>query len=148
MSSNYIQELISSGALVVDVDRMNDCELFSRKQEWFLTTDRVTALAKGQEEVALQLISYVKQSVVEWHKSNPDSLTVLPESTKAFGEIIEALGPFGSALKMVCLDWDEETKNFRESDDGVEFESWAVSCGMLLTCLYKVKRVIRTGKFD
>lgn len=144
----HIEDLITNGALVVDVHRMNTCELFIRKQEWFLTTARVTALTTGQDEVAQKLISYIVQSVIQWHKSNPDSLAVLPQSTKAFGDIIESLGPFARSLMMVCLDWNEDTRTLVESPDGVEFESWAVSCGILSTCLYKVKHVLRTGEFD
>lgn len=143
-----IQDLISSGVLVVDVDSMNNCELFIRREEWFLTTARMGALTPGQDEIAQQLISYIIRTVVDWHKSNPDSLTTLPESTKAFGEMIEALGPFRSSLRMVCLDWNEEEGTLVESPKGIEFESWAVSCGVLLNCLYKIKHVIRTGEFD
>jgi hypothetical protein len=145
---HHIQDLISSGALVVDVDSMNTCELFIRREEWFLTTARINALSPGQDEVAQQLISYVIGTVAGWHKANPDSIATLPESTKAFGEMIEALGPFGSSLRMVCLDWNEEKGTLVESPEGVEFESWAVSCGVLLNCLYKIKHVIRTGEFD
>lgn len=140
-----LQRLFESGVLSIDAAAIDNCEIFRRRQEWFLTTEKRLQLSESDQEFADLLIDQVVNKVLVWHNSNPDSIEKIDESEQAFKKILETLGVHRSRLVRVRLEWNEEDNTVMKDDEGTEFELWAVSCAITPDCLHDVRQAVRYG---
>ena len=141
-----LQCLFENGVLSIDTAAIDDCEIFRRRQEWFLTTEKPLELSESDKEFADLLIDHVVSRVLTWHNNNPDSSSLLDESEQAFKYILDTLGVHRSHLLRVRLEWHEEDNTVSRDKDGTEFEMWALLCATTADCLHDVRQDVRNGQ--
>lgn len=146
-SLGHLQSLIAEGAIRVNRSAF-DCELFRRFGLWFLTMERALKLAKGDEELGKCLITFVIDKVRKWHEENPASMDEIEESREAWSRLMGILGPFRERLRLVelCENTNDSSHvTVKVTDDGILFESWAISCADFKETVSGVRNWMLTG---
>lgn len=139
-----LQALVEKKILNIN-EHAYDCELFKRKNLWFLTTERPLGLVEGDDSIAKSLVTFVVDTVRNWHEQNPDSLQERDDSKEAWKQLLTTFGRVQFKLKTLYLEFGHDEKSLALSDDGIPFETFAVSCGDMPQCLQSVRRWIATG---
>ena len=139
-----LQTLLEKKVLNIN-ESAYDCELFKRRNLWFLTTERPLGLVEGDDLIAESLVTFVVDTVRNWHQQNPDSLQEQDDSKEAWKQLLITFGRFQFKLKTLYLEYGQDEKTLALTDDGIPFETFAVSCGDMPQCLHSVRRWIATG---
>lgn len=139
-----LQTLFENKTLNINEDAY-DCELFKRQNLWFLTTERPLGLVEGDDLIAESLVTFVVDTVKDWHVQNPDSLQERDDAKEAWKQLLTTFGRFQFKLKTLYLDYGQDETSLSLADDGIPFETFAVSCGDMPRCLQSVRRWIATG---
>ena len=147
-----LETLIRNNVLPMKLDAY-ECEIFWRQNKWFLTLERPLSLVDGDDEMADFVCNYVIQSVKEWHEANlqmlhsdTNSLNEISASQRAWKQLLRSLGPFCFRLKNVDFEFDEKSSSLTRSDDGIPFESWALSCETLPRIVCEAEEWITSGE--
>ena len=69
-------------------------------------------------------------------------------SEASWKEILYIMGPFRARLKAIDLEFDEKSKAMVLTDDGIPFETWALSCEELPDYVRHAKQWIASGESD
>lgn len=148
-----LEDLIRSRVLPVKIEAF-ECEMFIRQNKWYLTMERPLALLKGDDDMANHVIDSLVNKVVRWHENrrqllpDVDTLKEAPKSQASWNELLYTIGPFRSRLRGIDLEFDEKSNTLVRSDDGIPFETWAVSCEALPDYVRHAKQWIATGESD
>lgn len=142
-----LQALVEKKKLHINEDAY-DCELFKRQNLWFLTTERPLRLVEGDDLIAESLVTFVVDTVKNWHEQNPDMLQERDGSKLAWKQLLTIFGRFQFKLKILYLEYGQDEKSLALTDDGIPLETFAVSCGDMPQCLQSVRRWIATGDLE
>lgn len=139
-----LEKLVREGIITVNVDEIDGCEMFRRRDEWFLSLEKPLQISDANSEFATRLIEHVVSRVIEWHTNNPNSTTTFKESAEALDMILSILGNHRSSLLRIRLEVDEDNV-ITKDDEGTEFVSWAISSQVIPKCLEEVRAAVRFG---
>ena len=143
-----LEQLIKDSAPSLDLAKF-DCEMFRRRGKWFLTHERVTVLGDSDDGLAKLVIDHVVKAVKNWHEEHPNSFTEIADSRAAWNTLLKTLGQFRTRIKSLEFDYaDDRRQALVLSDDGIVFEAFAVSCGVMRDCLQQVQNWLATGQFE
>eukprot|EP00977_Amphora_coffeiformis_P011790 scaffold2880_cov173-Amphora_coffeaeformis.AAC.7 len=144
-----LQELIDEQKMRINT-AVFDCEMFHRQNEWFLTFERAVNLSFDQEDMAKDIVEFVSTWIISWHNKHPNSNVESLEAQEAWTKLARMMGPHRRMLTRVYIEQNETTRQIYVSteDEGIEIESWALSCESLRDCIGPVSRKIETGSFD
>lgn len=128
--------------------------MFIRQIKWYLTMEIPLALLIGDDHMANHVIDYLIDRIVRWHENrwqlfrDVDTLKEAPKSRASWNELLYTIGPFRSRLRGIDLEFDEKSNTVVLSDDGIPFETWAVSCDAFPDYVRYVKQWKTAGESD
>ena len=107
-------------------------------------------LSDDQEGMAKDIVDFLVSWILSWHNKHPNSNVEPVEAQDAWTKLARMMGPHQRLLTHVYIEQNETTGQICLSteDEGIEIESWALSCESLSDCIGPVSRKIETGSFE
>lgn len=139
-----LQQVLASGRVTIKAEAFN-CALFRNSDLWYFTETRLPARSSDgiDPSVSSAAIRYVVSSICLWHTTNPDHDDLEYSKSRLAWTLLSSL--LGPDLLSIELEFDEDTKEVKPSEDGTVIEVWACTCKDLPCVLDHVRNFIASG---